>query len=82
MNISINGNEVEQNVYLETLLTNAQEQEYEFIIWWTFRDYDAHWETFPVELLDIGKLWRDTGLVDEEGNQRLSYTTWKTFFKD
>ncbi|WP_299229467.1 glycosyl hydrolase 53 family protein [uncultured Psychroserpens sp.] len=81
LNISINGNETEQNNYLETLLTNAQQQDYEFIIWWAHRDYDALWETFPIELMDIGKLWRDTGLLDEEGNERLSFTTWKTIFE-
>lgn len=78
LNLSISGNEVEQNNYLETLLTNAQEQDYEFIIWWTHRDYDALWETFPDELKDIGQIWRDTGLLDENGIKRLSKTTWST----
>lgn len=82
LNISISGTEVEQNVYLETLLTNAQEQDYEFIIWWTHRDYDELWQTFPAELMDIGKLWKDTGLIDEEGNERISYTTWRTIFEE
>ncbi|HKK61971.1 MAG TPA: hypothetical protein VJ951_05395, partial [Bacteroidales bacterium] len=82
LNLSISGNEVEQNSYLETLLTNAQEQNYEFVIWWAHRDYDALWETFPPELKDIGKLWRDTGLLDEDGNERVSYTTWKTSLEE
>lgn len=81
LTLSISGSEIEQNSYLETLLDNAQEQDYEFIIWWAHRDYDALWETFPVEIMDIGKLWRDTGLLDEAGNERLSYSTWKTIFK-
>jgi hypothetical protein len=76
LNLSISGDEVEQNVYLETLLENAQEQNYEFVIWWAHRDYDALWETFPIELRDIGQLWRDTGLIDENGHERLSKTTW------
>jgi hypothetical protein len=82
LNIAIAGNDVEQNSYLETLLTNAQEQDYEFIIWWAHRDYDALWETFPEELQDLGKLWRDTGLLDENGNERLSYNTWSTIFEE
>ncbi len=76
LNLSINGTEIEQNLYLECLLENAQEQNYEFVIWWTHRDYDALWETFPPELKDIGQLWRDSGLLDENGNERLSITTW------
>ncbi|WP_298501941.1 glycosyl hydrolase 53 family protein [uncultured Maribacter sp.] len=77
-NLDINGNEEGQNIYLETLIDNAEQQDYEFVIWWAHRDYDALWETFPDEVKDIGKLWRDTGLLDENGTQRLSYTTWKT----
>lgn len=82
LNVSINGNQVEQNVYLETLLTNAEEQDYSFIIWWAHKDYDALWQTFPQEVQDIGKLWRDTGLINEVGNERLSLTTWSTIYEN
>lgn len=77
LNVSIKANECEQNNYLEALFTNAQEQNYEFVIWWAHRDYDALWETFPAEAKDIGKIWRDSGLLDENGNERLSFATWK-----
>jgi len=76
-NLFIEGNVCGQNDYLETLLTNAQIQNYEFVIWWAHRDFDALWQTFPEEVKDLGKLWRDTGLLDENNNKRLSYTTWK-----
>lgn len=78
LNVFIKGNAIEQNNYLETLLANAQEQNYEFVIWWAHRDYDALWETFPEALKDVGKIWRDTGLLDENGNERLAIQTWKT----
>ena len=76
LNISINGNECEQNIYLETLLTNAQEHNYEFVIWWAYKDYDALWETFPPEFKDVGKIWRNTGLLNKNGEERLSFITW------
>jgi len=76
LNIDINGNECEQNIYLKTLLTNAQEHHYLFVIWWTHRDYDALWETFPPEIKDLGQIWRNTGLLDKNGKKRLSFTTW------
>ena len=79
-NIFITGNECEQNAYLETLLTNAQEYDYEFIIWWAHRDFDALWETFPENMKDIGKIWRDTGLLDETGEDRPAKFTWSTAF--
>ena len=77
LNISITGNQCEQNIYLETLLTNAQVQNYEFVIWWTHRDYDALWDTFPQELKDVGKIWRNTGLLTKNRAERMAYLTWR-----
>ncbi|MCA1763102.1 MAG: hypothetical protein LC664_08940, partial [Flavobacteriales bacterium] len=79
-NLSISGSEAEQNIYLETLLENAQQRDYEFVIWWAHRDYDALWETFPSEVSDLGRLWRDTGLLDEAGDERLAWNTWGGYF--
>ena len=73
----IKGSICEQNSYLETLLTNAQMHNYMFVIWWAHRDYDALWQVFPDDVKDLGKLWKDTGLLDENGHQRLSFTTWE-----
>ncbi|MEM9646962.1 MAG: glycosyl hydrolase 53 family protein [Bacteroidota bacterium] len=80
LNVNITGNEIEQNTYLQTLLTNAENQNYEFVIWWAYRDYDALWATFPNELRDLGQLWRDTGLLDEDGMERPSLATWSDHF--
>ncbi len=79
-NVNIVSSSCEQNEYLETLLLNAYNQNYKFVIWWAYRDYDKLWETFPPEIKDIGKLWRDTGLLDGAGKERLSYSTWKLIF--
>lgn len=76
----IPGDECEQKEYLETLLQNASQQEYEFIIWWAHRDFDRLWETFPEEVKDLGKLWRDTGLLNEDGEIRPAYSYWKSAF--
>jgi len=76
-NLSIESNICEQKDYLETLLLNAYNQHYEFIIWWAYRDYDKLWETFPSKYKDVGKLWRNTGLLDENGTERPSFTIWK-----
>ncbi len=76
----IPGNTCEQNAYLETLLTNAQNENYEFVIWWAHRDFDALCQTFPEEVKDLGKLWRDTGVLDDSGNERHAFVTWKRVF--
>ena len=75
-NLVIPSDECEQKDYLEVLLLNAYTHNYEFIIWWSFRDYDRLWETLPPELLDIGKIWKDTGLLDEDGKERPAYMVW------
>jgi hypothetical protein len=77
LGISIQGNEKEQNNYAEKLLENAQEENYEFVIWWTHRDYNELWETFPLELQDLGKIWISTGLINEDGNEKEAYSTWQ-----
>jgi hypothetical protein len=77
-NVFLKGDQCEQNLYLETLLQNAQANGYEFIIWWAHRDYDAIWETLPANVKDLGKFWRDTGLLDETGKERKAYQTWKS----
>ena len=76
----IEGDECEQNAYLEILLANAQKENYEFVIWWAYKDFDSLWQTFPDEVKDVGKLWRDTGLIDENGNERKGYLTWRKAF--
>ena len=82
LNLSIPGSEAEQNLYLETLLENAQAQDYMFTIWWAYRDYDVLWETFPPELQDLGQLWRDTGLINENTQERTAKGTWDAFLMD
>lgn len=76
LSTNISSDHCEQRTYLEMLLNNAQIQDYEFVIWWAHRDYDALWETFPDEVKDLGQVWRDTGLLDEDGNERPVYDTW------
>ncbi len=79
-NLEIQSDVCEQNRYLEVLLENAQSNNYWFVIWWSHRDFDALWETFPETDKDLGKLWRDTGILDETGENRPAYTTWSDVF--
>ncbi|MGL1887476.1 MAG: glycosyl hydrolase 53 family protein [Reichenbachiella sp.] len=76
LTVSIEGSEDEQNAYLETLIENAENYDYEFIIWWAHRDYDALWETFPEEVKDLGQIWRDTGLLNENGTEKPAFSIW------
>ncbi|MEO1450839.1 MAG: hypothetical protein AAFV07_15025, partial [Bacteroidota bacterium] len=75
--LTIESDVCEQQAYLEQLMLNAFDHPYEFIIWWAHRDFDALWETFPEEVKDVGKLWRDTGLLDESGEKRPAFEAWE-----
>ncbi len=75
-NLFIPGNPEEQNDYLEALLTNAREEDYEYVIWWTHRDYNELWETFPAEVRDLGKVWLSTGIINEDGAEKRALETW------
>jgi len=76
----IEGNELEQNDYMQTLLTNAQEEDYEYIIWWTHRDYVPLWEIFPEDLKDLGAIWLSNGILDEDGTEKEAFSSWKAAF--
>lgn len=80
LSLNIPSTEMEQNQYLESLLLNAYRQDYEFVIWWTHRDYDELLQTFPPEIKDLGSLWKDTGILDENGNPRPAFETWSAIF--
>lgn len=77
-NLAISGNQCEQNTFLQTLLTNAQNHNYKYIIWWAHRDYNELWVTFPDDVKDIGKLWLSTGIINEDGAEKDAFATWKT----
>ena len=74
--LNIKSDQCQQNEFLEVLFENAQKQNYEYVIFWTHKDYDELWETFPIMVKDLGKIWRDTGLIDENNVKRESYYTW------
>lgn len=77
-NLSVPGSVCEQKEYLETLLNNARLHQYQFLIWWTHRDYDELWQIFPDSTKDLGKLWKDTGLLSENGGERPALSTWRS----
>jgi hypothetical protein len=67
----------EQDDFINALLTRAQEDRYLFVVCFTWKDFDELWKNFPPEAQDLGRLWRDTGLVDENDKRRPAYATWK-----
>ncbi len=76
LSLFIPGNACEQNSYMEILLENAQQRNYEYIIWWAHRDYNELWDTFPPEVKDLGEIWISNGIRNEDGAEKPSFLTW------
>ncbi len=69
--------QADQSVAMNALFRFASRERCLFVIWWCHRDYDALWETFPADVKDIGRIWRDLGILDETGARRESYHVWE-----
>lgn len=77
--ISIPGRPEWQDAYVNRLLLAAEEINALFVVWYTVADYDRLLAGLPEELLDVIKIWRDTGLYDENLNARPALATWQQF---
>ncbi len=79
------GNAEWQRDYLELVLKLCNEKKAKLFIWFCPKDYDALIITFQNQpgatpyILNLLKLWRDTGLIDENGTERPSYNSWLTW---
>lgn len=65
-----------QNDYVHKLLSEAHRMDTLFVIWWAVADFDRLLAHFPPEYVDLGTVWRDTGLFDENLQPRPGLTTW------
>lgn len=68
-----------QEKYIAKLLTESNRLKAEFIVYWEIRDYDKGWAYLQsIGLTDQAlTTWKDIGLIDGDGNERASLTTWK-----
>jgi hypothetical protein len=70
----------EQAAYLRVLLSQAEAHRYLFVSYFTHRDFDALWQTFPDAVKDLGAIWRDTGLLTDSGTPRPACRLWQRWF--
>ena len=71
--VNIKGTEEWQKDYVQKLCNQANELNAEFICWFVYRDYDPLYNNFQDDIL---KIWRDNGLLDENGIKRPAYMLW------
>ena len=65
--------------YLQTVFDMAERDGYLFVINFAYRDYDMWWEKDKDQWPEWVKAWKDTGLLDGEGNARPAYDLWKAY---
>ena len=80
--VTLETDECTQKDYVQLLLSNANSHNYEFVIWWTHKDYDELYETFPESTKPLGRIWRDAGLINEADQERPGFREWKAIFEN
>lgn len=78
--IVLNGSPQKQNQYISLLLKKAAENNLKFVVNFVLRDYDALWQAIGSPD-NIYKVWKDTGLYDEDGNARIAFQNWYYWLK-
>ena len=83
--VTIQGSPEKQATYFKTLLERGNQDGYLFIIDFLYRDYDALFKSIAPQLekrsltLEIFSVWKDCGIVDENGAKRPAYDVWKQY---
>jgi len=74
--LDVEANAANQNAYLQILFDETKILDMQFIIWFSIIDYDALWNGVLGQD-DVARIWRDTGLYDENLNARPAFTRWQ-----
>lgn len=80
LGVNVPGSEAYQRQYVAQLLQQCDQLSVEFVIWWSLIDYQALWEGVLAQD-DLAAIWRDTGLYDEQVQQRSGLAEWQQYFQ-
>lgn len=81
--VAIRGTPQWQARYVDLLLRKIHERRAEFVVWFVPRDYDQGMRTLKKLGVSIegAEIWRDTGLLDGEGQARPGMTIWDAWLR-
>lgn len=77
--VDIASDAAKQDAYLRRLFSAADALDARFIVWFFLTDYDALWNG-ALQQDPVARIWRDTGLYDDNLNPRPALDTWMTEF--
>jgi hypothetical protein len=81
----VRGNQPMQDHYLKFALQESQELNAEFLVWFVHRDYDPLVKKVVAaelsdEMVELFKMRKDTGLLDQNGRRRRALQTWTNWY--
>jgi len=83
-NVNVPGSEEWQAWYTRFILGESNRLNGRFVVWFFAHDFDAFFNQFEGEELgamEFARWWRDTGLLDGNGNPRESLHIWDEWLK-
>jgi hypothetical protein len=79
--IDIKGTAGWQADYVRFLFEECNKLDAEFVVYFFIRDYDRFWERMrELGYGELYKMWRDCGLIDENGTARESLGVWDAWY--
>lgn len=78
LRLEFDSDEDKQTAWTSYLLESAAEHDFVFVVNFILRDYDAVWRLLGSHE-DLSIAWRDTGLYDEDGNERPALEVWRSW---
>lgn len=73
--LNVSSSSARQDAFIDRLFTEANDLDVRFVIWFTVVDYDDLWEN-ELGMDPLARIWRDTGLYDEDMVPRAGLMTW------
>lgn len=81
-NLHIKGRAEFQAEYVTFLLEEMNDLGAVFVVWFVPRDYDQGWERLQAMGFEPwGKIWKDCGFIDGEGNERPALEIWDAWLQ-
>jgi hypothetical protein len=77
--VNVPSNATFQEAYASRMLTEADQLDMEFVIWWAHVDFDAFWNG-ALQQDPVARIWRDIGLVDENLANRPALAVWQDWY--
>jgi hypothetical protein len=79
--LTLDGNPQSQAAFHKKIFDFARAHPTAFVISFLYRDYDALWERIKATAPEAFMVWRDCGLLDENGAKRPAYDVWHKEFQ-